>query len=576
MGSSVTESMSSDVLDLTNFETHGHLSPFVLTSPRSLLACKKSKIKPNELLYKSAADISKDLNVSIRLAYPVYQQYEKIRQEKLEKCRQERNKLMNCDTIAGTSLRKKKNIYTKKEMTMYRNNIASNMRRTKSIQNKLNEDQKNLNFITKKSKRKCKKSKSISDLMDLKELCKKVDRIAILERFEPDYTTVKRPSIKRRLRSGNTSRSLMDISDIHIPDQDKKILDSMRRKRVERQHGEDLAHRVNVYWEQMREEEKRLTREQKQKWQNFITSKRNIENGMNLMRLEELRKAFENNQRQLEKQIRQKDEKVKNLKEQIKDRMTFENSLKQDIELKKHTIVGDNHFYDQMNDIKYKMKMQDLNLLKQKRADEIRNKSLQRNQERVMSSNRLEELRHIAQLELMQAQHDDVIRRKFDECQAKERRAFKNHLDNMTMRMRDLATKSLQREQHMDQVHRVARELEDGMQRWQDRIMLMQYEQLRKAKENAALYTDNKKLRAEINNKRRALEHSAKIQRVKEAERERLRNIKKEIEEEEKKISRLKQKKNLKIQMSRKLALSTAELRKEIRGSTELDLCNRR
>jgi hypothetical protein len=62
--------------------------------------------------------------------------------EKLEKCRQERNKLMNCDTIAGTSLRKKKNIYTKKEMTMYRNNIASNMRRTKSIQNKLNEDQK--------------------------------------------------------------------------------------------------------------------------------------------------------------------------------------------------------------------------------------------------------------------------------------------------------------------------------------------------------------------------------------------------------------------------------------------------
>jgi hypothetical protein len=52
---------------------------------------------------------------------------------------------------------------------------------------------------------------------------------------------------------------------------------------------------------------------------------------------------------------------------------------------------------------------------------------------------------------------------------------------------------------------------------------------------------------------------------VKEAERERLRNIKKEIEEEEKKISRLKQKKNLKIQMSRKLALSTAELRKEIR-----------
>lgn len=45
MGSSVTESMSSDVLDLTNFDTCGNSSPFVLTSPRSLLACRKAKIK---------------------------------------------------------------------------------------------------------------------------------------------------------------------------------------------------------------------------------------------------------------------------------------------------------------------------------------------------------------------------------------------------------------------------------------------------------------------------------------------------------------------------------------------------
>lgn len=53
--------------------------------------------------------------------------------------------------------------------------------------------------------------------------------------------------------------------------------------------------------------------------------------------------------------------------------------------------------------------------------------------------------------------------------------------------------------------------------------------------------------------------------RVKEAEKKRLCNIKQEIEAEEKKINRLKQKKSLEIQMGRKLALSTAELRKEIR-----------
>ncbi|XP_026810385.1 dynein regulatory complex subunit 4-like isoform X2 [Rhopalosiphum maidis] len=512
MGSSVTESTSSDVLDLTNFDTCGHLSPFILTSPRSLLACRKAKIKPDELLYKSAADISKDLDVSIKLAYPVYQQHEKIRQEKLEACRQERNKLLFCETITdSTSTRKKRKQCLRKEMS-YRNNIASNMRRTKSIQNKLNEDEKNVHHVTKRRKRRCKKSKSINDLMDLKELCKEVDRIAVLERREPDTTSNKRKLIRKRSQSGN-ARSLMDISGIHLPDQDRKILDSMRRKREERQYGEDLAHRVNIFWEQMREEEKRLTKEQKQKWQDFIMAKRNVENGVKHMRLDELRVTFENNQRQLEEQIIQKDKKVNELKKQIEDRKLFENALKQDTEFRKHKIASDNNFYEQMNALQHKKRLHDINLLKQKKADEIRNKSLQISQERIMSSNRLEELRHAIQLERIQARHDDTIRRKFDACQAKERKAFQNHLDKMSMRMRELANKSLQREQHMGQVHRVARELEDGMQRWQDRIMLMQYEQLRRAKENAALYTDNKKLRAEIENKRRIIEHSAKIQR---------------------------------------------------------------
>lgn len=114
----------------------------------------------------------------------------------------------------------------------------------------------------------------------------------------------------------------MDISCLHynIPDQDKKILDSMRRKREEREHGEDMAHRVNVLWEQMRDEEKRLTREQKKKWHDFIMAKRNVENGVNRVRLEELQMAFENSQKQLEEQIRRKDKKVIELKQQIEDR----------------------------------------------------------------------------------------------------------------------------------------------------------------------------------------------------------------------------------------------------------------
>lgn len=50
MGSSVADSMSSDVLDLTNFDSCTHSSPFVLTSPRSMLACRKAKIKASAII----------------------------------------------------------------------------------------------------------------------------------------------------------------------------------------------------------------------------------------------------------------------------------------------------------------------------------------------------------------------------------------------------------------------------------------------------------------------------------------------------------------------------------------------
>jgi len=42
--------------------------------------------------------------------------------------------------------------------------------------------------------------------MDLKELCKEVDRIAILERREPDKMIDKRKTVKKRSRSGNATR----------------------------------------------------------------------------------------------------------------------------------------------------------------------------------------------------------------------------------------------------------------------------------------------------------------------------------------------------------------------------------
>lgn len=43
-------------------------------------------------------------------------------------------------------------------------------------------------------------------------------------------------------------------------------------------------------------------------------------------------------------------------------------------------IANDNNFYEQINALQRKKRLHELNLLKQKKADEIRNKSLQMSQ----------------------------------------------------------------------------------------------------------------------------------------------------------------------------------------------------
>lgn len=66
----------------------------------------------------------------------------------------------------------------------------------------------------------------------------------------------------------------------------------------------------------------------------------------------------------------------------------FENALKQDTEFRKHKIASDNNFYEQMNALQHKKRLHDINLLKQKKADEIRNKSLQISQEVIFVHSR--------------------------------------------------------------------------------------------------------------------------------------------------------------------------------------------
>ncbi|KAK7867401.1 hypothetical protein R5R35_003831 [Gryllus longicercus] len=83
-------------LNLYNFENSAAKdSPYVLTSPRSLEACRKAGCKPVELLHKSIEEYQEDLgSLAPAEVYQLYQNEERHRLNKLETCRAIRRELM--------------------------------------------------------------------------------------------------------------------------------------------------------------------------------------------------------------------------------------------------------------------------------------------------------------------------------------------------------------------------------------------------------------------------------------------------------------------------------------------------
>ncbi|XP_021938922.1 coiled-coil domain-containing protein 177-like isoform X2 [Zootermopsis nevadensis] len=83
-------------LNLYNFNAlAAQDSPYVLTSPRSLQACRKAGYKPVELLYRSLQEYQDDLAAeNSTQVYQLYKDQEQERLNKLEKCRAIREELM--------------------------------------------------------------------------------------------------------------------------------------------------------------------------------------------------------------------------------------------------------------------------------------------------------------------------------------------------------------------------------------------------------------------------------------------------------------------------------------------------
>ncbi|CAF3594368.1 unnamed protein product [Rotaria sordida] len=94
-------------IDLYNFEHMDFIdSKYVLTSPRSLEACARLNIKPVILLPKRLADIQDDIGsekVRLSTLADVRDQMEVDRLANLQRCREEREKIIREETLANPS-----------------------------------------------------------------------------------------------------------------------------------------------------------------------------------------------------------------------------------------------------------------------------------------------------------------------------------------------------------------------------------------------------------------------------------------------------------------------------------------
>lgn len=62
-------------------------------------------------------------------------------------------------------------------------------------------------------------------------------------------------------------------------------------------------------------------------------------------------------------------------------------------------------------------------------------------------------------------------------------------------------------------MRQLARELQTGMEQWQDQVLLLQWRALQRAKVNARLHLENKRLKTQCENNERALLHALRLRK---------------------------------------------------------------
>ncbi|KAK9505364.1 hypothetical protein O3M35_009444 [Rhynocoris fuscipes] len=452
-------------LNLLNFEIPQNRScKYILTSPRSLKACRIAGIKPLELLYKSLSEVEKEIGKGEN-AQEKYQAYEKERQRKLALCRKLRNDLMLGGLSEISDINKKE---TKLDL---------------SSGNEANINSRNIEI--KDSDSKSNSEESIEHLKKLDKITENLSNtVPCQEILENENNTIKTVQANQIINQNSPSKSPSST--------EKSTCESIPLLEKTAQTVK-LKSKINS---------------------SILVPDKSLDNL--------------NGEKSIEKE-----ESPKNLfkRENIENNEYYQHREKLPLLDLDRKIV---HFED-INNNNHIEKLE--KYLDKKLSSSYRKK--------------IREKKKLKALEYDRLYHDILAQYSDPEyCLFKYRQVIENSLD---------------RELREQEVHRVQRELEEGLERWQDDVLLIQWLDSLRAQQQSAKELERKVERLQRNARSKNILHTMNYNKVKKDEDIKMELLRRFIENKEKRILKLHKQRERVIYESKARAQNISELKQQIR-----------
>uniref|UniRef100_A0A1B6MV87 Uncharacterized protein n=1 Tax=Graphocephala atropunctata TaxID=36148 RepID=A0A1B6MV87_9HEMI len=367
-----------------------------------------------------------------------------------------------------------------------------------------------------------------------------------------------------------------NIDFLNIPETDRRILEILALKKEQEKHSEKLAHQSQLLWEKSQNERIKAENEQKLRWQKYVKEKRKSDSLQNLFRMEDIKQSLRESQKTLEDSLRRRDDQIASLKKKCEEKKQADLKEKQCQASLKKAIIDANskHIEDETEEF-FQRHIEELEE-KLNRAESLRRHRQEQDHRRVASANRSEDLRHQENMLELLTEQSHTKQQKQKQCRERESRARERHVHYKHKREKSIKQLRAEQEERAAQVGEMHRELNHGLEVWQDQVLLLQWADHQRAEAVVQSQKDHRRLKVEVENKERQLLHEQRMKRVKEAEYLRQQSVRETINAKEQKMISLQRRREKELHEGRAQAQLTAELREHLRRTLSPETFDRK